>query len=60
MAKRATGMQLVDGQSARGDGAWLYQTVERLTRQAGLPIETPGTAALVWSVTIPEIAPRSV
>ena len=42
MAKRATGMQLVDGQSARGEGAWLYQTVERLTRQAGLPMPEVG------------------
>ncbi len=42
MAKRATGMQLVDGQAARGEAAWLYQTVERLTRQAGLPMPEVG------------------
>jgi heat shock protein HtpX len=42
MAKRATGMQLVDGQTARGEAAWLYQTVERLTRQAELPMPEVG------------------
>src|SRR5918995_826960 len=42
MAKRATRMQLVDAQSARGEAAWLYQTVERLTRQANLPMPEVG------------------
>ena len=41
-AKQATGMKLVDGQSGRGEAAWLYQTVERLTRQAGLPMPEVG------------------
>ena len=42
MAKASMGIQLVDGQSARGDEAWLYQTVERLTRQANLPMPQVG------------------
>jgi heat shock protein HtpX len=42
MAKRSTGMQLIDPQSARGDEAWLYETVARLTRQANLPMPEVG------------------
>jgi heat shock protein HtpX len=42
MAKRSTGMQLVDPQSARGDEAWLYETIARLTRQANLPMPEVG------------------
>jgi heat shock protein HtpX len=42
MAKRSTGMQLVDGQAASGDAAWLYETVARLTRQANLPMPEVG------------------
>jgi heat shock protein HtpX len=42
MAKASMGIHLVDGQSARGDEAWLYQTVERLTRQANLPMPQVG------------------
>jgi heat shock protein HtpX len=42
MAKRSTGMQLVDGRSGNRDLDWLYQTVERLTRQANLPMPEVG------------------
>src|SRR5687767_1520851 len=42
MAKRATGMRLVDEKSATGEAAWLYQTVSRLTRQADLPMPEVG------------------
>jgi heat shock protein HtpX len=42
LAKRATGMRLVDGKSATGEAAWLYQTVSRLTRQADLPMPEVG------------------
>src|SRR5687768_4653402 len=42
MAKRATGMRLVDEKSATGEAAWLYQTVARLTRQADLPMPEVG------------------
>jgi len=38
MAKASTGAQVIDPNNARGDEAWLYQTVERLTRQANLPM----------------------
>jgi heat shock protein HtpX len=41
-AKRMTGMQLVTPENARGDAAWLYQTVERLARQANLPMPEVG------------------
>ena len=41
MAKRATGMRLVDG-SGGDDAAWLHGTVERLTRQANLPMPEVG------------------
>jgi heat shock protein HtpX len=42
VAKASMGIHLVDGQSAQGDEAWLYQTVERLTRQANLPMPQVG------------------
>ena len=42
MAKRATGVQLVDGRTGRADLDWLYAAVERLTRQAGLPMPEVG------------------
>ena len=42
MAKASMGIHLVDGQSTGGDEAWLYQTVERLTRQANLPMPEVG------------------
>jgi heat shock protein HtpX len=42
MAKRMTGMQLVDGRTGRQELDWLYMTVERLTRQANLPMPEVG------------------
>jgi len=42
IAKRATGVQLIDGRSGNAQLDWLYQTVERLTRQANLPMPEVG------------------
>jgi heat shock protein HtpX len=42
IAKRATGVQLVDGRTGRQEVDWLYATVERLTRQANLPMPEVG------------------
>jgi heat shock protein HtpX len=42
MAKRATGVQLVNGQTGNREADWLYASVERLTRQAGLPMPEVG------------------
>jgi len=42
IAKRATGMKLVDGQTGRAELDWLYATVARLTRQANLPMPEVG------------------
>jgi heat shock protein HtpX len=42
IAKRSTGVQLVDGRSGNREADWLYQTVERLTRQANLPMPEVG------------------
>ena len=42
MAKTAMGVQLVDGRSGHADLDWLYQTVEQLTRKAGLPMPEVG------------------
>jgi heat shock protein HtpX len=42
IAKRATGVQLVDGHTGRQELDWLYHTVERLTRQANLPMPEVG------------------
>jgi heat shock protein HtpX len=42
MAKRATGVQLVEGRTGNSQADWLYQTVERLTRQANLPMPEVG------------------
>jgi heat shock protein HtpX len=42
MAKRAMGVQLVDGRSGHEELDWLYRTVERLTRQAQLPMPEVG------------------
>jgi heat shock protein HtpX len=42
IAKRATGVQLVDGRSGDSQLDWLHQTVERLTRQASLPMPEVG------------------
>lgn len=42
MAKRAMGVQLVDGRTGHDEADWLFRTVERLTRQAGLPMPEVG------------------
>ncbi|MEZ5290785.1 MAG: protease HtpX [Vicinamibacterales bacterium] len=42
MAKRMLGVQLVDGQTGHEDADWVYRTVERLTRQAQLPMPEVG------------------
>ncbi len=42
IAKRSTGMRLVDGKSGNADADWLYGTVEALTRKAGLPMPEVG------------------
>ena len=42
VAKRATGVQLVDGRTGRQELDWLYQTVARLTRQANVPMPEVG------------------
>src|SRR5688572_22268161 len=42
MAKRATGMQLLDGRTGHGDLDWVYSTVARLTKQAELPMPEVG------------------
>src|SRR5215471_2748777 len=38
IAKRATGIQLIDGRTGRQELDWLYATIERLTRAANLPM----------------------
>ena len=42
IAKRATGVQLVDGRTGNHQADWLYETVARLTRQANLPMPEVG------------------
>jgi len=42
IAKRATGVQLVDGRTGSSEADWLHATVERLTRQANLPMPEVG------------------
>ncbi len=42
MAKRAMNVQLVDGRSGHEELDWLFRTVERLTRQAQLPMPEVG------------------
>jgi len=42
MAKKSTGMQLVDGQTGQEQLDWLYARVEQLTRQANLPMPEVG------------------
>ena len=42
IAKRATGVHLIDGRTGNAQLDWLYQTVERLTRQANLPMPEVG------------------
>ena len=42
MAKMAMGVQLVDGRTGQSELDWMYQTVEQLTRKAGLPMPEVG------------------
>jgi heat shock protein HtpX len=42
IAKRATGVKLVDGRTGNQDLDWLYATVRRLTQQANLPMPEVG------------------
>jgi heat shock protein HtpX len=42
MAKTAMGVQLVDGRTGQAELDWLYQTVEQLSRKAGLPMPEVG------------------
>jgi heat shock protein HtpX len=42
IAKASTGMQLVNGRTGNSELDWLYQTVERLTKQANLPMPEVG------------------
>jgi heat shock protein HtpX len=42
MAKRAMGVRLVDGRTGNEELDWLHATVERLTRQANLPMPEVG------------------
>jgi heat shock protein HtpX len=42
MAKTAMGVQLVDGRTGQPELDWLYQTVEHLSRKAGLPMPEVG------------------
>jgi heat shock protein HtpX len=42
MAKTAMGVQLVNGRTGHADLDWLYQSVEQLTRKAGLPMPQVG------------------
>jgi heat shock protein HtpX len=42
IAKRATGVSLVDGRTGNSQADWLYETIARLTRQANLPMPEVG------------------
>ena len=42
MAKRATGVMLVDGKTGHTDLDWLHATIARLTQQANLPMPEVG------------------
>jgi heat shock protein HtpX len=42
IAKRATGVRLVDGRTGNSQADWLYETIARLTRQANLPMPEVG------------------
>lgn len=42
IAKRATGVELVDGRTGQHELDWLHATVQRLTRQANLPMPEVG------------------
>src|SRR5690349_514476 len=41
-AKRMTGATLVDGKTGHEEADWVYRTVEKLTRQAQLPMPEVG------------------
>jgi len=42
IAKRATGVQLVNGRTGNSQADWLFETIGRLTRQANLPMPEVG------------------
>ena len=42
MAKRAMGVELVDGNTGNPDADWLYRTVQKLTQQAQIPMPEVG------------------
>ena len=42
MAKTAMGVQLVNGRTGHAELDWLYQSIEQLTRKAGLPMPEVG------------------
>jgi Peptidase family M48 len=42
MAKRAMGVQLVDGNTGNADADWLFRTVAKLAQQANLPMPEVG------------------
>jgi heat shock protein HtpX len=42
IAKKAMGVQLVDGRTGQSELDWLYQTVEQLSGKAGLPMPEVG------------------
>jgi heat shock protein HtpX len=42
VAKRATGLRVIDGRTGRQELDWIYSTVERLARQANLPMPEVG------------------
>ncbi len=42
IAKRSTGVRLVDGRTGHREADWLYETVARLARQANLPMPEVG------------------
>jgi heat shock protein HtpX len=42
MAKMAMGVQVIDGRSGHAELDWLYQTVQRLTQKANLPMPEVG------------------
>ena len=42
VAKRATGVKLIQGQTGREELDWVYQTVPRLAQQANLPVPEVG------------------
>ncbi len=42
IAKRSMGVQVVNGRTGQEEADWVYRTVERLTRQANLPMPEVG------------------